>query len=109
MMDNGIIKAMFERILNTFTVIFLDLTPKINETINPMFIKTYREIGIHRFILGDLKTKKVNTATKNKIKVKMIGKNSLCCLKILPPLISYVLILSKNVILLKISLWFNEV
>lgn len=90
MIDNGIINAMFERILNTFTVIFLDLTPKINETINPMSIKTYMEIGIHRFILGDLNTKKVNTATKNKIKVKMIGKNSLCCLKILPPLIPYV-------------------
>lgn len=38
--DNGIINVMFERILNTFTVIFLDLTPKINDTINPMSIKT---------------------------------------------------------------------
>jgi hypothetical protein len=56
---------MFERILNTFTVIFLDLTPKINDTINPMSIKTYKKIGIHRFIFGDLNTKKINNATKN--------------------------------------------
>lgn len=64
---------MFERILNTFTVIFLDLIPKINDTINPMSIKTYKKIGIHRFIFGDLNTKKINNATKNKTKVKMIG------------------------------------
>lgn len=71
--DNGIINVMFERILNTFTVIFLDLTPKINDTINPMSIKTYKKIGIHKFIFGDLNTKKINNATKNKTKVKMIG------------------------------------
>lgn len=71
--DNGIINVMFERILNTFTVIFLDLTPKINDTINPMSIKTYKKIGIHRLIFGDLNTKKINNATKNKTKVKMIG------------------------------------
>lgn len=71
--DNGIINVIFERILNTFTVIFLDLIPKINDTINPMSIKTYKKIGIHRFIFGDLTTKKINNATKNKIKVKMIG------------------------------------
>lgn len=71
--DNGIINVMFERILNTFTVIFFDLTPKINDTINPMSIKIYMKIGIHRFIFGNLNTKKINNATKNKTKVKMIG------------------------------------
>jgi len=74
--DNGIINAIFERILNIFTVLFLDLTPIINDTIKPMSIKIYRRMGIHRLIFGNtrpLKMKKTNSETKNKTKVKIIG------------------------------------
>lgn len=73
---------MFKKILNTCTIIFLDLFPNINDTINPMFIKIYNKIGIRRFILEGLNT---NNATKNKTKVKMIGKNSLSCFNVLSP------------------------
>ena len=71
--DKGIINAIFERMLNTFTVIFLDLIPKIIDTINPRSIKTYKKIRIHRFIFGDLNTKKIINALKNNTKVKIIG------------------------------------
>ena len=73
--DSGIINAMFERILNTFTVLFLDLIPNIKDTINPTSIKIYKKMGIHRLIFGNirpLKTKKTSSATKNNTKVKII-------------------------------------
>lgn len=67
---------MFERILNAFTVLFLDLIPNINDTINPISIKIYKNIGIHRLIFGNIRplnTKKTTNATINKTKDKIIG------------------------------------
>ena len=49
-MDNGIIRAIFERILNIFTMLLGDLIPKIMAITNPISIKKYSEIGIHKLM-----------------------------------------------------------
>ena len=49
-MDKGIIRAIFERILNIFTVLLGDLIPKIMAITNPISIKKYSEIGIHKLM-----------------------------------------------------------
>lgn len=74
--DSGNINAIFDRILKTFIILFLDLTPRIIDIINPMSIKIYKKIGIHRLISGKflpLNTKITKSAIKDITKVKMNG------------------------------------
>lgn len=63
-------------ILNILTFIFLDLTPKIKETMKPTSINAFKQIGSHSPILANtpsLPIKKTISATKNKTSVKIIG------------------------------------
>lgn len=73
-MDIAITNIEFDRIMNIFTAIFLDLAPKINATIKPISIKKYMLMGIHRLIFGNNRPmNKTNKEKMNNTIVRMIG------------------------------------